>query len=85
MGLLRGAGLLKVLNEVVKTVSKADLERFVRFLDKDKLGRVSYMEFMGKMGKANKSHNPFKTIVSRIAFFLKQNSVEIPALLTRLA
>jgi Ca2+-binding EF-hand superfamily protein len=85
LGLLRGASLLKVLNELIKTVSKADLERFVRFLDKDKLGRVSYMEFMGKMGKSNKAHNPFKTIVSRIAFFLKQNNVEIPALLTRLA
>jgi Ca2+-binding EF-hand superfamily protein len=71
LGLLRGAALLKVLNQLIRTVSKADLERFVRFLDADKLGRISYMEFMGKMGKSNKQHNPFKTIVSRIAFFLK--------------
>jgi Ca2+-binding EF-hand superfamily protein len=71
LGLLRGAALLKVLNQLIRTVSKADLERFVRFLDADKLGRISYMEFMDKMGKSNKQHNPFKTIVSRIAFFLK--------------
>jgi hypothetical protein len=56
---------------MIISVSKADLERFVRFLEKDKLGKIPFMEFMGRMGKANKTHNPFKTIVSRIAFFLK--------------
>jgi len=39
---------------------------------------------MSSVQKTNKVHNPFKTIVSRIAFFIKQNNVEIPALLKRL-
>ena len=57
----------------------------MRFLDKDKLGRINYMDFMGRISKSSRAHNPFKTIVSRIAFFLKQNNVEIGALLKRLA
>jgi Ca2+-binding EF-hand superfamily protein len=85
LGLLKAPQLIKVLNKVCTSVSEKDQERFVRFLDKDKLGRINYTEFMGRISKSSRAHNPFKTIVSRIAFFLKQNNVEIAALLKRLA
>lgn len=64
----------------------ADLERLVRYLEKDKLGKLNYMDFIQKVCKvSNRNHNPFKSIISRISFFLKQNSISISALLKRLA
>ena len=58
----------------------------MRFLDKDKLGRINYMDFLGKVCKvANKNHNPFKSIVSRLSYFLKQNNISSNALLRRLS
>jgi len=86
IGLISGPSLLSVLTKVVKNVSRDDLDRFVRFLEKDKLGKLSYMEFMAKMQKiSNKNHNPFKTIINRLAFFLKQNSVTGADLIRRLS
>ena len=78
--------LLNVLCKVIKKLSNEELERFVRFLDKDKLGRINYMEFLGKVCKvSNKNHNPFKTLVSRLSYFLKQNKITSLALLKRLS
>ena len=34
--------------------------------------------------QGNKEHNPFKTIVSRIKFFLESNNLSIEALVKRL-
>jgi len=85
-GLVDASGLLKVLTKLITTVSREDLERFVRFLDKDKLGRLNYMEFLSKVCKvSNKNHNPFKSIVNRLSFFLKQNNITAIQLLRRLA
>ena len=71
--------------KVVKKVSREDLERFVRFLDKDKLGRLNYMDFLSKTCRvSNKNHNPFKSVVSRLSFFLKQNNITAASLLKRL-
>ena len=58
----------------------------MRFLDKDKLGRINYMDFLAKVCKVgNKNHNPFKSIVSRLSYFLKQNNITSNALLKRLS
>ena len=77
---------MTVLFKVIKKLSQVELERFVRFLEKDKLGRINYMDFLGKVCKvSNKNHNPFKSVVSRLAYFLKQNSISSGALLKRLA
>ena len=66
-------------------MSRDDLERFVRFLDKDKLGRLNYMDFLSKVCRvSNKNHNPFKSVVSRLSFFLKQNNITAAQLLKRL-
>jgi Ca2+-binding EF-hand superfamily protein len=85
-GLINEAQLLTALKAVVKSVPVTDLERLVRYLEKDKLGKLNYMEFIQKMCKvSNRNHNPFKSIISRISFFLKQNSISIGNLLKRLA
>ena len=71
---------------MVKKLSNVELERFVRFLDKDKLGRINYMDFLGKVCKvSNKNHNPLKSVVGRLSYFLKQNKISAVALLRRLA
>ena len=50
------------------------IDRFVRFLDKTSNGRVDYMKFIDTMSKlGNKEHNPLKTMVQRISYFMKQN------------
>ena len=75
-----------MLTKVIKKLSLVELERFVRFLDKDKLGRINYMDFLGKVCKvSNKNHNPFKSVVSRLSYFLKQNNIASGALLKRLS
>ena len=85
-GLVDGGGLLKVLVKNITTVPREDLERFIRFLDKDKLGLLNYMDFLHKICKtSNKNHNPFKSIVGRLSFFLKQNNINANQLLRRLA
>lgn len=44
------------------------------------------MDFLNKMCKvSNKNHNPFKSIVSRLSYFLKQNNITAIALLKRLS
>ena len=44
------------------------------------------MDFLQKVCKvSNKNHNPFKTVVSRLSYFLKQNSISSGSLLKRLA
>ena len=45
-GLVDGGGLLRVLVKNIGTVQREDLERFIRFLDKDKLGMLNYMDFL---------------------------------------
>jgi Ca2+-binding EF-hand superfamily protein len=85
-GLVNERQLLTALKAVVKSVPLADLERIVRYLEKDKLGKLNYMDFIQKICKvSNRNHNPFKSIISRISFFLKQNSISIASLLKRLA
>ena len=85
-GLVDANGLLAVLVKLITTVPREDLERFVRFLDKDKLGKLNYMDFLNKVCKvSNKNHNPFKSIVNRLSFFLKQNNITANQLLRRLS
>jgi Ca2+-binding EF-hand superfamily protein len=62
------AGLMKMNIKL----SEIEIERFIRMVEKNKSGRVDYMDFLDKMNSvANKNHNPFKTIITRIAYFVK--------------
>jgi hypothetical protein len=59
------------LTKVTSKVDVQTIERFIRFLDKDKSGKVPYMEFLGNMAEvSNREHNPFKSVVDRVAYFL---------------
>ena len=86
VGLITAQALLNVLGQVVTKLTSVELERFVRFLEKDKTGRINYMDFLGKVCKvSNRNHNPFKSVVSRLSYFLKQNTISAGALLKRLS
>jgi Ca2+-binding EF-hand superfamily protein len=62
--------LLKVTNDI----DEETISRFVRFLEKDTKGKVDYMAFMERIGEiSNRDHNPFKSIIQRIAFFIESN------------
>ena len=58
----------------VVSLDEESIDRFIRFLDKDKSGKIKYMEFLARMGEvSNRDHNPFKSVVQRIAFFIESN------------
>ena len=62
-----------------------DIRKFVRQLTRDRDQKISYVDLMDKIcAQGNKEHNPFKTIVSRIKFFLESNNLSIEALVKRL-
>jgi Ca2+-binding EF-hand superfamily protein len=37
------------LKEVLTTVDETSIEKFIKFLEKDKRGRINYSEFINKM------------------------------------
>ena len=57
----------------------------MRLLETNKQGKLNYTEFLAKItASAKKTHNPFRNLVNRIAYFLKHNSISIEALLKRI-
>jgi len=67
------------------TFSADDIKKFVRQLEKDLKFKVSYIEFMERMcGLGNKNHNPFKSVIQRLAYFVENNSLTTDTLLQRL-
>lgn len=74
-----------MLKKLIKTVDDESIDRFVRFLDKDQSGKVKYVEFMNRMGEvSNRDHNPFKSVIQRIAYFIESNKQSINSILRRL-
>lgn len=51
------------------------MERFVRFLEVNRVDRINYVELMTKIEETKKSHDPFKNLVSRLNYFLKNNQI----------
>lgn len=49
LGSIRASDLLKMLTKINNKISADDLERFVRFLDTDKLGNLNYLEFLDQV------------------------------------
>jgi Ca2+-binding EF-hand superfamily protein len=75
-GRVEPLGLKMALKKVVRAsvVDEETIDRFIRFLEKDKSGKVNYMEFMQRMAEvSNRDHNPFKSVVQRLAYFLESN------------
>jgi hypothetical protein len=57
----------------------------VRFLDKDTHGKIHYIGFLERMHDvSNKDHNPFKSIVQRLEFFITSNKQTVHSLVKRL-
>jgi Ca2+-binding EF-hand superfamily protein len=84
-GRVEPQGLKAVLKKILETVDEDSIDRFIRFLDKDRSGKIKYMEFLSRMGEvSNRDHNPFKSVVQRIAYFIESNKQTINSILRRL-
>ena len=60
--------------------------KFVRQLQKDDDYKVSYNEFTERICTlGNKDHNPFKTLIQRLAYFIESNKLTVQSLLKRLS
>lgn len=78
--------LKQVLSKVVTSVDGESIDRFVRFLDKDKFGKIKYMDFLGRMAEvSNRDHNPFKSVVQRLSYFIETNKQSVASILKRLS
>lgn len=48
------------LKEVLTGFDEFTIEKFIKFLEKDKRGRINYTQFLDKMNDvSNRDHNPF--------------------------
>lgn len=66
------------LLKVTSDIDEESVSRFVRFLDKDHQGKVDYVAFIEKMGEvSNRDHNPFKSVVQRLQFFIESNTQSV--------
>lgn len=78
--------LKRAFMEVIQSVDEISVEKFIKFLEKDKKGRISYTELLDKMNDlSNKEHNPFQQVIRRIKYFMNQNRMDNSALLKRLS
>ena len=72
--------------EVIQSVDELSIEKFIKFLEKDKKGRINYTELFDKMNDlSNKEHNPFQQVIRRLKYFMTQNNLDSPGLLKRLS
>lgn len=83
-GRVEPQSLKAVLLKIV-SLDEPTIDRFIRFLDKDRSGKIKYMDFLSRMGEvSNRDHNPFKSVVQRVAFFIESNKQTIASLIRRL-
>ena len=75
--------LQSILTKLCRNIRTSDVEKFIRFLDKDHRGRIDYAQFTSKVEEV-KNFNPFKALVSRINSFMKQNNQNIEKFMRRL-
>ena len=65
--------------------SDENIRKFVRQLHKDDQNKIPYIEFMDRTcALGNSNHNPLKSIIQRLTFFMESNKVNVKSLLTRL-
>jgi Ca2+-binding EF-hand superfamily protein len=73
-GRIEGSALKLVLAKITTGIDQDTIDRFVRFLDKDTQGKINYMAFIERMNDvSNRDHNPFKSVVQRLEFFIASN------------
>ena len=79
------AALKIALAKVTTNLDQESLDRFVRFLEKDTNGKINYVAFLQRMSDvSNKEHNPFKSVVQRLDYFLMSNQQTPASLVKRL-
>ena len=83
--MLRVQDILSALEKTITSVSQDDLERFVRFLEVNRVDRINYVELMTKIEETKKSHDPFKNLVSRLNYFLKNNQITPAQLIKKIS
>lgn len=74
-----------ILKKNITSISQNDIERFCRFLETDAKGRISYTDFMSKCCENQKQHNPFRALVNRLAYFIRNNQITVGNLLKKIA
>ena len=64
-GRVEPIGLKTALNKVLKgAIDEDSVDRFIRFLDKDRSGKIKFMDFLNRMAEvSNRDHNPFRSVV----------------------
>lgn len=73
-GKIEPAALKIVLATITTGIDQETIDRFVRFLDKDTQGKVNYVAFIERMNEvSNRDHNPFKSVVQRLNYFIQSN------------
>ena len=85
-GKISPQNLEKVLKNLTGSeFTDEELLKFTRQLQKDENYKVSYVEFMDRMtALGNREHNPFRTLMQRLAFFLETNKINVLTLIKRL-
>ena len=85
-GTLSTAEMRDALTDVITSVDEKSIEKFIKFLEKDKRGRVDYTKFLDSMYQvSNKNHNPFQSVIKRLTYFMKQNNLNLETLLRKIA
>jgi Ca2+-binding EF-hand superfamily protein len=73
-GRVEPGALRLVIAKITTGIDQETIDRFVRFLDKDTNGKINYLGFMERMNDvSNRDHNPFKSVVQRLEFFISSN------------
>ena len=66
-------------------IDEDSVDRFIRFLDKDRSGKIRFMDFLNRMAEvSNRDHNPFRSVVQRVAYFIQSNQQTPNSVLRRL-
>jgi len=61
------------------------IEKFVRQIPRVEGQKILYVDFLSQITEVgNRNHNPFKSLIKKIDFFLESNHISISELLKRL-
>ena len=83
--MIRSRDVLLALQQTIISVSQDDLERFVRFLETNRVDKLNYTEFLGKITETTKKHSPFRSLCNRLNYFLQNNSITPSGLLRKIS
>lgn len=72
--------------EVLTSLDELTIEKFIKFLEKDKRGWINYTEFLNKMNDvSNWNHNPFQQLSRWLSYFIRQNNISVDNLMKKMS